>query len=161
METFVDNEAVGSGHGRANGARIPRLESFRRGSLPRLRDLVDPQAILALADPFGMAGNGNGHGAVPGGAPRGPMHNAARNGNGAATDLCLVIVARAFSGREWLDRRVWVSRECGVGPGVRLLCYTPGEFERRLSEPGLVHRAATRGVDLLAGENHAGENHVC
>lgn len=131
-----ENPPVGGNDG-ADGTPLSseasdRLERFRRAALPGLRELIAPQRVLALTDAgLGTTGNGNGDGG-PG--------------------LSLVIVAEAFAGVDWLERRVRVARECDVGPGVRLLCLTPEEFRRRLELPGVVRQAGVAGLDVLGGE---------
>ena len=69
------------------------------------------------------------------------------------SDLDLIVVSRAFEGVAFTDRASMVLRvlwEEGVrlGVDVDLLCYTPGEFEAKVREIGVVSEAVRYGVEL-------------
>lgn len=101
-----------------------RIERFRRDALPRLVERFRPSRVLA----FGSRVRGE----------------ALKD-----SDLDLLIVSEAFQDVHWLDRAVRVVEECNIRLGVELLCYTPEEYQRKLSELGIVRTATDEGMELL------------
>jgi hypothetical protein len=70
-------------------------------------------------------------------------------------EYVVVFVSEHFDGVPWLERvyqagNLWDAAEMGAPADVH--CYTPGEFERRRVQLGVVRRAAEHGLDLLAAE---------
>jgi hypothetical protein len=67
-------------------------------------------------------------------------------------EFVVVLVSSAYAGMPWLERvyqagSLWDALEMGHRAEVH--CYTPGEYERRLTALAKV-RAAAAGLDLLA-----------
>jgi hypothetical protein len=68
-------------------------------------------------------------------------------------EYVVVLVSPAFEGSPWLERvyqatSLWDGLEMGARADVH--CYTPPEFERRLTSLPAVREASERGLDLLA-----------
>ena len=68
-------------------------------------------------------------------------------------EYVVVLVSQGFDGIPWLERvhqaaSLWDATEMAGAADVH--CYTPVEFERKLSALPRVRDAAERGVDLLA-----------
>ena len=68
-------------------------------------------------------------------------------------EYVLVLVSSAYDGMPWLERvyqagALWDALEMGAAADVH--CYTPAEFERKLTTLPAVRSAAASGVDLLA-----------
>jgi hypothetical protein len=89
--------------------------------------------------------------AILGGARVDDMH-----GMGAqrerGSEFVIVLVSEFFDGVPWLERvyqagSLWDAAEMGDPADVH--CYTPGEFERKVSALAPVRRAAETGIELL------------
>lgn len=68
-------------------------------------------------------------------------------------EFVVIFVSSAYAGMPWLERvyqagSLWDASEMGAPADVH--CYTPGEFERKLTTLRAVREAADRGLDLLA-----------
>lgn len=68
-------------------------------------------------------------------------------------EYVMVLVSSAFDGVPWLERvyqagSLWDASEMGAPADVH--CYTPAEFERRVTQLPRVRRASEQGIDLLA-----------
>jgi hypothetical protein len=68
-------------------------------------------------------------------------------------EYVVVLVSEGFDGVPWLERvyqagSLWDAAEMGDAADVH--CYTPREFERKLTTLPVVGRAAAEGLDLLA-----------
>lgn len=64
------------------------------------------------------------------------------------SDYDFIIVSEEFEGIDFLERIKKVLRECDVEFNAEILCYTPGEFERKRKQIGTVGQAAKEGVVL-------------
>jgi uncharacterized protein len=67
-------------------------------------------------------------------------------------EFVIVLVSEFFDGVPWLERvyqagSLWDAAEMGDPADVH--CYTPGEFERKVSALAPVRRAAETGIALL------------
>jgi hypothetical protein len=65
----------------------------------------------------------------------------------------VILVSRGFDGVPWLERvhqagSLWDAAE--MGDRAEVHCYTPVEFERKLTQLPAVREAAERGVELTA-----------
>ncbi len=65
-----------------------------------------------------------------------------------SSDLDLIVVSQRFGSMPWLDRAVSVLQAIGAPFGMDILCYTPEEFEDKLTEYGIVRSAVSEGVEL-------------
>lgn len=68
-------------------------------------------------------------------------------------EFVVILVSPAYEGMPWLERvyqagSLWDGLEMGAPADVH--CYTPAEFERKLTSMPIVREAAQHGVDLLA-----------
>jgi hypothetical protein len=68
-------------------------------------------------------------------------------------EYVVILVSEGFAGVPWLERvyqagSLWDAAEMGDLADVH--CYTPREFERKLTTLPLVGRVAADGLDLLA-----------
>jgi hypothetical protein len=68
-------------------------------------------------------------------------------------EFVVILVSSAYEGMPWLERvyqagSLWDGLEMGAPADVH--CYTPAEFERKLTSMAVVREAADHGVDLLA-----------
>lgn len=68
-------------------------------------------------------------------------------------EYVVVLVSEQFDGVPWLERvyqagSLWDGAEMGAPADVH--CYTPAEFERRITTLARVREAFERGLDLLA-----------
>ncbi|HEX2103819.1 MAG TPA: hypothetical protein VHF51_09215 [Solirubrobacteraceae bacterium] len=67
-------------------------------------------------------------------------------------EFVVVLVSEFFDGVPWLERvyqagSLWDAAEMGDAADVH--CYTPSEFERKVTALAPVRRAAESGIDLL------------
>jgi uncharacterized protein len=67
-------------------------------------------------------------------------------------EFVVVLVSEFFAGVPWLERvyqagSLWDAAEMGDPADVH--CYTPEEFDRRVTVLPAVRRAAERGIDLI------------
>lgn len=77
----------------------------------------------------------------------------ARGDHLADSDIDIIVVSGAFEGIHFTDRasliiKALVVEGVRVGVDVELFCYTPGEFEEKRREFGLVKGALEEGVEL-------------
>jgi hypothetical protein len=68
-------------------------------------------------------------------------------------EFVVILVSSAYEGMPWLERvyqagSLWDGLEMGAPADVH--CYTPAEFERKLTSMPIVREAAEHGVNLLA-----------
>jgi uncharacterized protein len=68
-------------------------------------------------------------------------------------EYVVILVSSAYEGMPWLERvyqagSLWDALEMGAPADVH--CYTPPEFERKLTTLPAVRDAAARGLDLTA-----------
>jgi hypothetical protein len=68
-------------------------------------------------------------------------------------EFVVVLVSSSFDQIPWLQRvyvagSLWDGLEMGTGADVH--CYTPAEFQRKLTQLTAVHDAVWNGIDLLA-----------
>jgi hypothetical protein len=68
-------------------------------------------------------------------------------------EFVMILVSPAFEGMPWLERvyhagSLWDALEMGSPADVH--CYTPDEFQRKLTTLPRVTRAVESGIDLLA-----------
>jgi hypothetical protein len=68
-------------------------------------------------------------------------------------EFVVVLVSEFFAGVPWLERvyqagSLWDASEMGDPADVH--CYTPDEFERKVTSLRAVRRAADSGIELLA-----------
>jgi len=106
-----------------------RIDAFRALYLPRLVDCYRPTRVLV----FGSRAQGT------------PLKE---------SDLDLVVVSKSFEGIPFIQRThhlIWTLR---VPFAIEVLCYTPGEYERKRKEIGIVRLASEEGVDLLNDQDH-------
>jgi uncharacterized protein len=103
----------------------PRLSAFVTDHLPAIVQRFAPERVIA----FGSRVSGEPH-----------LHS----------DLDLIVVAESFRDVHWLDRSVAVLDAIGAPFAMDVLCYTPGEFARKLDEIGIVRTAVETGVELHA-----------
>jgi hypothetical protein len=68
-------------------------------------------------------------------------------------EFVLILVSSAYDGMPWLERvyqagALWDALEMGAPADIH--CYTPAEFERKLTTLRVVRETAERGLDLSA-----------
>jgi hypothetical protein len=66
-------------------------------------------------------------------------------------EFVVILVSSAYDGMPWLERvyqagALWDALEMGAPADIH--CYTPAEFERKLTTLRLVRETAERGLDL-------------
>ena len=68
-------------------------------------------------------------------------------------EFILILISPAYDGMPWLERvyqagALWDALEMGAPADIH--CYTPAEFERKLTTLRVVRETAERGLDLTA-----------
>ncbi len=71
-----------------------------------------------------------------------------RAGGDEWSELDVIVVSAAFAGMTFVDRPGTVWEAVGCPAKVQMLCYTPGEFEKKRREPGVVASACREGIWL-------------
>jgi hypothetical protein len=100
-----------------------KLTEFVRDHLPTLRERLAPLLVIA----FGSRVRGDAL---------------------STSDLDLVLVSPQFEAVPFLRRAATVLELLDYPGGLELLCYTPGEFEERRQELGIVRVAVEQGISL-------------
>ena len=67
-------------------------------------------------------------------------------------EFIVILVSQAFEGMPWLERvyhagSLWDGMEMGAPADVH--CYTPGEFDRKVTILSAVRRTAETGIELV------------
>ncbi len=103
----------------------PVIARFVDESLPRVRELYQPQLVLA----FGSRARGDAL---------------------EESDLDVIVVAEAFAGVPFLRRLERFFQDVDPAGAMDVLCYTPEEFARKKDELGTVEAAVEEGIVLYA-----------
>ncbi|MFB6246463.1 MAG: nucleotidyltransferase domain-containing protein [Candidatus Pacearchaeota archaeon] len=64
------------------------------------------------------------------------------------SDVDLIVVSEDFSGLSFRERIIEVQRLWNGDVELEVLCYTPGEFEKKKQQQGLVREASKEGAVL-------------
>ena len=100
-----------------------KLSEFVQVHLPRLRERLAPLRVIAFV-------------------------SRVRGDALSTSDLDLILVSPRFASVPFLRRPVEVLEWLGYPGALELLCYTPGEFEEKSRELGIVRVALDEGITL-------------
>lgn len=72
----------------------------------------------------------------------------ARGDNFKSSDFDFIIVSKKFEGVPFMERLPQIYDYWSGNVDIEAICYTPGEFERKLKQYGIVRKAAEEGVEI-------------